>query len=84
MVKIEIEDKDIATIEALHDVLIDRDMHKNARCLVEARALVKRMYEVLYPSEPKFCICSFPVPIMDIFCTSETSTCATCNRIVKK
>lgn len=45
---LEIKDKDIATIEALHDVLLDEKiLGLNARCMKESRALTQRMYKAL-------------------------------------
>lgn len=45
---IRITDADIATIEALHDTILDRAvLGVNSEALTEARALTKRMYEAL-------------------------------------
>jgi hypothetical protein len=45
---IKIKDKDITTIEALHDVLLDEKvLGLNARCMRESRDLTNRMYKVL-------------------------------------
>lgn len=45
---LEIEDKDIATIEALHDVLLDEKiLGLNARNMKESRALTQRMYKAI-------------------------------------
>ncbi len=45
---LEIKDRDIATIEALHDVLLDEKiLGLNARSMKESRALTQRMYKAL-------------------------------------
>lgn len=45
---LEIKDRDIATIEALHDTLLDEKvLGLNARSMKESRALTERMYEAL-------------------------------------
>ena len=45
---LEIKDKDIATIEALHDTLLDNKvLGLNARSMKESRALKQRMYKAL-------------------------------------
>lgn len=45
---LEIKDKDIATIEALHDTLLDEKiLGLNARSMKESRALTQRMYKAL-------------------------------------
>ena len=40
-------DKDIATIEAMHDLLLDHGHELNERALKESRELTNRMYETL-------------------------------------
>ena len=43
---LEITDRDIATIEALHDLLLDESiLGINARAMKESRALTQRMYK---------------------------------------
>ena len=45
---LEIKDRDIATIEAMHDTLLDEKvLGLNARSMKESRALTKRMYKAL-------------------------------------
>ncbi len=45
---LEIKDRDIATIEALHDTLLDEKvLGLNARSMKESRALTQRMYKAL-------------------------------------
>ena len=45
---LEIKDRDIATIEALHDTLLDKKvLGLNARSMKESRALTQRMYKAL-------------------------------------
>ena len=45
---LEIKDRDIATIEALHDTLLDNKvLGLNARSMKESRALKQRMYKAL-------------------------------------
>lgn len=45
---LEIKDRDIATIEALHDTLLDEKvLGLNARSMKESRALTQRMYKSL-------------------------------------
>ena len=45
---LEIKDKDIATIEALHDTLLDKKvLGLNARSMKESRALTQRMYKAI-------------------------------------
>lgn len=45
---LEIKGRDIATIEAMHDVLLDEKvLGLNARCMKESRALTQRMYKAL-------------------------------------
>ena len=48
-----ITDKDIATIEALHDLLLDENITTfKSACLVRARELTRRMYiELEYKSK---------------------------------
>lgn len=44
----EIKDRDIATIEAMHDKLLDEKiLGLNARSMKESRALTQRMYKAL-------------------------------------
>ena len=44
----EIKDRDIATIEALHDTLLDEKvLGLNSRSMKESRALTQRMYKAL-------------------------------------
>ena len=45
--KVSIMDRDIATIEALHDTLLDKGCSLNDRRLRESRELTHRMYESL-------------------------------------
>jgi hypothetical protein len=45
---LEIKDRDIATIEAMHDTLLDEKvLGLNARSMKESRDLTQRMYEAL-------------------------------------
>tara|TARA_R110000772_G_C12933884_1_gene400071 strand:- start:65 stop:367 length:303 start_codon:yes stop_codon:yes gene_type:complete len=45
---LEIKDRDIATIEAMHDTLLDEKiLGLNARSMKESRALTQRMYKAL-------------------------------------
>ena len=45
---LEIKERDIATIEALHDTLLDEKvLGLNARSMKESRALTRRMYKAL-------------------------------------
>jgi hypothetical protein len=45
---VEIKDKDISTIEALHDTLLDKKvLGLNARCMKESRELTARMYKAI-------------------------------------
>ena len=44
---LEFADKDIATIEALHDMLLDHDHKLNEPALNNARDLTDRMYKAL-------------------------------------
>jgi hypothetical protein len=45
---LEIKDRDIATIEVLHDVLLhEKVLGLNARSMKESRALTQRMYKAL-------------------------------------
>ena len=45
---LDIKDRDIATIEAMHDTLLDEKiLGLNARSMKESRALTQRMYKVL-------------------------------------
>jgi hypothetical protein len=45
---LEIKDRDIATIEALHDTLLDKKvLGLNATSMKESRALTQRMYKAL-------------------------------------
>ena len=45
---LEIKDRDIATIEAMHDILLDEKiLGLNARSMKESRALTQRMYKAL-------------------------------------
>lgn len=41
------KDKDIATIEALHDLLLDHGHELDERALKESRELTNRMYNTL-------------------------------------
>jgi hypothetical protein len=41
------KDKDIATIEAMHDLLLDHGHSLDERALKESRELTNRMYESL-------------------------------------
>lgn len=49
---VEIQDADIATIEAMHDLLLDHGHKMNSRALTESRALAKRMYAALEEKQP--------------------------------
>ena len=49
-----IKDKDIATIEAMHDLLLDHGHKLNERSLKESRALTERMYNALKYSQDSF------------------------------
>lgn len=45
---LEIKDRDIATIEAMHDTLLnEKVLGLNARSMKESRALTQRMYKAL-------------------------------------
>ena len=45
---LEIKDRDIATIEAMHDTLLDNKiLGLNAKSMKESRALTQRMYKAL-------------------------------------
>ena len=45
--KVSIMDRDIATIEAMHDTLLDKGYNLNDRALRESRELTQRMYDSL-------------------------------------
>lgn len=45
---VEIDDFDIAKIEALHDLLLDDGYSRNHTALIRARELTKKMYKALY------------------------------------
>ena len=48
-VSVEIQDRDIATIEALHDLLLDAHGYSlDFRTLKKARELTAKMYKALY------------------------------------
>lgn len=45
---LDVKDRDIATIEAMHDTLLDEKvLGLNARSMKESRALTQRMYKAL-------------------------------------
>ena len=46
-----IKDRDIATIEAMHDLLLDHGHGINERALRESRGLTSRMYKSLKYSQ---------------------------------
>lgn len=49
-----IRDKDIATIEAMHDLLLDHGHGINERSLRESRGLTNRMYKALKYSSDSY------------------------------
>jgi hypothetical protein len=49
-----IDDSDVATIEALHDMLLDHELSFESITLKRARALTLRMYRELYPESFTF------------------------------
>ena len=48
------KDKDIATIEAMHDLLLDHGHGVNERALRESRGLTNRMYKALKYSADEY------------------------------
>lgn len=49
---VEIQDADIATIEAMHDLLLDHGHKLGERALRESRELTRRMYAALEEKQP--------------------------------
>lgn len=74
---LEFEDRDIATIEAAHDLLYDMDNEDYRKVVIDLHALSNRMCKILYEKDETICSCQKPIRMESLFLIEDIS-CAIC------
>lgn len=74
---LEFEDRDIATIEAAHDLLYEMDNEDYRKVVSDLHALANRMYKILYEKDETICSCQKSIRMESLFLMEDTA-CAIC------
>lgn len=74
---LEFEDRDIAIIEAAHDLLYEMDNEDYRKVVSDLHALSNRMCKILYEKDETICSCQNPIRMESLFLMEDTA-CAVC------